>query len=127
MAGDALNGGGFAVVNAIELDNKGCVVPQESPYPGSNLFSLAAGGAIYVRDPHHKLVPEQLNGGRFTELTEQDWQLIRPYLEANEKFFGISVNCDLLTVDGVRHAPEDVYRKVSPVELGVLSKETVPE
>jgi len=127
MAGDALNGGGFAVVNGVEFDNKGRVVPQRSPYPGSNLFSLACGGAIYVRDPHQKLVPEQLNGGRFTELTEEDWLLIRPYLETNEQLFGISVDRDLLTVDGVRRAPQDVYRKVGAVKLAVLAKEEVPE
>ncbi len=127
MAGDALKGGGFAVVNGIEFDSKGRVVPQESPYPGSNLFSLASGGAIYVRDPHRKLIPEQLNGGRFTELAEEDWQLIRPYLETNEQLFDISVDRDLLTIDGVRRAPEDVYRKVSAVKLTVLAKEEVPE
>jgi glutamate synthase domain-containing protein 1/glutamate synthase domain-containing protein 3 len=127
MAGDALNGGGFVVVNGVEFDNKGRVVPQDSPYPGSNLFSLASGGAIYVRDPHHKLVPEQLNGGCFTELAEEDWLLIRPYLETNEQFFGISVDRDLLTVDGVRRAPEDVYRKVSTVKLAVLAREEIPE
>jgi glutamate synthase domain-containing protein 3 len=127
MAGDALNGGGFVVVNGIEFDNKGRLVPQESPYPGSNLFSLASGGAVYVRDPYHKLVPEQLNGGRFTELTEEDWLLIRPYLETNEQVFGISVDRNLLTVGGVRRAPEDVYRKVSAVKLAVLAKEEVPE
>ena len=123
MAGDALKGGGFAVVNGIEFDSKGRVVPQESPYPGSNLFSLASGGAIYVKDPHRKLVPEQLNGGRFTELAEEDWQLIRPYLETNEQLFGISVDRDLLNIDGVRRPPEDVYRKVSAVKLAVLAKE----
>jgi len=71
MAGDPLNGGGFVIVNGIEFDTKGRVVPQESPYPGSNLFSLASGGAIYIRDPHHKLVPEQLNGGLY-RLSPQD-------------------------------------------------------
>jgi glutamate synthase domain-containing protein 1/glutamate synthase domain-containing protein 3 len=127
MAGDALNGGGFVVVNGIEFDKQGRVVPQESPYPGSNLFSLASGGAIYVRDPHHKLIEEQLNGGYFTELGEEDWQLIRPYLENNEQLFGISVDRDLLTVNGVRRAPEDVYRKVNSARLAVLAKEEVPE
>ncbi len=120
MAGDPLKGGGFVVVNGIEFDNKGRVVPQESPYPGSNLFSLASGGAIYVRDPHHKLVPEQLNGAHFTPLTEKDWRLIRPYLETNERLFGISVDRDLLAVDGVRRAAETVYRKVSAVKSAVL-------
>jgi glutamate synthase domain-containing protein 1/glutamate synthase domain-containing protein 3 len=127
MAGDPLNGGGFVIVNGIEFDNKGRVVSQESPYPGSNLFSLASGGAIYIRDPHDKLVKGQLNGGFFTKLTEDDWQLIRPYLDTNEQLFGISIERDLLTVDSVRRAPEDVYRKVSPVRSAVLAKESVPE
>ncbi len=127
MAGDPLNGGGFVVVNGIEFDNKGSVVPQASPYPGSNLFSLASGGAIYVRDPHHKLVKEQLNGGRFTTLTEKDWRLIRPYLETNERLFGISVDRDLLAVDGVRRAPETVYRKVGVVRSAVTAAEAIPE
>jgi hypothetical protein len=127
MAGDPLKGGGFVVLNGIEFGNKGRVVPQESPYPGSNLFSLASGGAIYIRDPHHKLVDEQLNGGRFAELAEEDWLLIRPYLQTNEQLFGISIDRDLLTVDGVRRAPEDVYRKVSPVKSAVLAAQELPE
>jgi len=127
MAGDPLNGGGFVIVNGIEFDNKGRVVSQRSPYPGSNLFSLASGGAIYIRDPHHKLVKGQLNGGHFAKLTESDWQLIRPYLETNEQLFGISIERDLLTVDSVRRPPEDVYRKVSPIKLTVLAKESTPE
>lgn len=113
MAGDPLNGGGFVVLNGVEFDEKGKVVPLESPYPGSNLFSLASGGAIYVRDPHHKLVTEQLNGGHFAAVTEDDWHLILPYLKSNEELFGVSVEKDLLTVDGVRRSPEDVYRKVT--------------
>jgi glutamate synthase domain-containing protein 3 len=123
MAGDPLNGGGFVIVNGIEFDNKGRMVPQASPYPGSNLFSLASGGAIYIRDPHNKLVQGQLNGGYFAKLTEDDWQLIRPYLETNERLFGISIERDLLTVDSVRRAPEDVYRKVSPVKSVVHASE----
>ena len=113
MAGNPLNGGGFVILNGIKFDNKGRAISQASPYPGANLFSLASGGAIYVRDPYKRLVSEQLNGGQFTELTEEDWQLILPYLETNEQLFGISIDHDLLTVDSVRHAPEDVYRKVS--------------
>jgi len=127
MAGDPLNGGGFVIVNGIQFDNRGRVVPQESPYPGSNLFSLASGGAIYIRDPHHKLVTEQLNGGHFTPLTEKDWRLIRPYLETNERLFGISIDRDLLSVDGVRRAPETVYRKVRAAKSAVLATEAVPE
>jgi glutamate synthase domain-containing protein 1 len=56
MAGDPLNGGGFVILNGIELDGHARIVPQASPYPGSNLFSLASGGAIYVRDPGKRVV-----------------------------------------------------------------------
>jgi glutamate synthase domain-containing protein 1/glutamate synthase domain-containing protein 3 len=127
MAGDPLNGGGFVVLNGITFDDTGKVVPQEMPYPGSNLFSLASGGAIYVRDPHHLVVEAQLNGGRFFEMTEDDWQLILPYLEKNQELFGISIEDDLLTVDGVKRSPLEVYRKVGAVKLAVLSKDAVPE
>jgi hypothetical protein len=122
MAGDPHNGGGFVILNGIGFDDLGRVQELESPYPGSNLFSLASGGAIFVRDPHHKLVNEQLNGGEFAEFDETDWQLILPYLEANEHHFGISIEDDLLTVDGVRREPREVYRKVHAVKLAVLGK-----
>ena len=127
MAGDPHKGGGFVIVNGIEFDDKGCVQSLPSPYPGSNLFSLASGGAIFVRDPHHKLVADQLNGGKFTEVTEADWELLLPYLQANQRYFGISVKGDLLRVDGVGRPPGEVYRKVCPMKLSVLAKESVPE
>ncbi len=72
MAGDPLNGGGFVILNGMTYTDKGTLVEQETPYPGSNLFSLASGGAIYVRDPHHRIVPEQLNGGRIVSLGARD-------------------------------------------------------
>jgi hypothetical protein len=121
MAGDPLTGGGFVILNGIRIDEDGKVVPLAEPYPGSNLFSLASGGAIYVRDPHHKVVDQQLNGGKFTMLTQADWDLILPYLEENERLFGIKVE-DLLTVDGRACKPEEVYRKVMPVALKALAK-----
>jgi len=127
MAGDPHNGGGFVVLNGIEFDDRGSVRAQESPYPGSNLFSLASGGAIFVRDPHRKLLPEQLNGGQFVELSEEDWKLIFPYLKTNERYFGISVEHDLLMVDGHPCSPREVYRKVRAIKLAVLAKEAVPE
>jgi len=120
MAGDPLNGGGFVVVNGLEPDENGRFKEQETPYPGSNLFSLASGGAIYVRDPHFKLVEEQLNGGEFAVLTPEDWELILPYLKENERLFGVSVENDLLVVDGVRRTPQEVFRKVRPVKTAVL-------
>jgi glutamate synthase domain-containing protein 1/glutamate synthase domain-containing protein 3 len=124
MAGDALNGGGFVVVNGLTLDEDGKIVFLDRPYPGSNLFSLASGGALYVRDPHNLLVEEQLNGGAYTELTDADWDLIHPYLIENEKHFGIKVD-DLLTVDGTKLSPSKVYRKIEPGKLAVLTQ--IPE
>ena len=118
MAGDALNGGGFVVLNGLGFDdNNGAIRELDSPYPGSNIFSLASGGAIYVRDPHRKLVEEQLNGGQFAKMIEADWKLIEPYLMENEKLFGITID-RLLTVDGEKKAPKDVYRKIRPKKTG---------
>jgi glutamate synthase domain-containing protein 1/glutamate synthase domain-containing protein 3 len=122
MAGDALNGGGFVVLNGVEFDDEGGVREMQIPYPGSNLFSLASGGAIYVRDPHHCVIDEQLNGGELAPMTDEDWKLILPYLGENERLFGISIENHLLTVDGGRRRPEDVYRKVRPVKLAVLTE-----
>jgi glutamate synthase domain-containing protein 1/glutamate synthase domain-containing protein 3 len=122
MAGDTLKGGGFVIVNGLEFDHRGRIRTQASPYPGSNLFSLASGGAIYVRDPHQQMVDEQLNGGEIVPLTKADWELILPYLQENERLFGISLTKDLLTVDGEVKSPEEVYRKVQPVKLAILAK-----
>ena len=122
MAGDPLRGGGFVVLNGIEFDEKGNVREQATPYPGSNLFSLASGGAIYVRDPHNKIVEEQLNGGEFVPFTQDDWNLILPYLKENERLFNISIDQDLLTVGGSLREPKQVYRKVRAVKLDVLTE-----
>jgi glutamate synthase domain-containing protein 3 len=119
MAGNPLNGGGFAVLNGVTLDDHGQLLEMETPYPGANLFSLASGGAIYLRDPHRAVSAEQLNGGRFAELSEADWTLIRPYLEENERLFGIEI-AELLSVDGEERAPSAVYRKVEAQSLAVL-------
>jgi glutamate synthase domain-containing protein 1/glutamate synthase domain-containing protein 3 len=119
MAGDPLKGGGFVVLNGIGFDDaNGSICEYDSPYPGSNIFSLASGGAIYVRDPHKKLVDEQLNGGEFVEVTDADWNLIKPYLEENEKLFDITIE-RLLTVDGNKKTPGEVYRKIRPLTAAV--------
>jgi len=120
MAGDPLAGGGFVILNGMEFHASGRMTPLEAPYPGANLFSLASGGAIYIRDPHHRVVERQLNGGVFSPVTDKDWRLIRPYLEENERLFGVPVQ-ELLTVDGRACAPGDVYRKVGAVKLSVLA------
>jgi glutamate synthase domain-containing protein 3 len=114
MAGDPLNGGGFAIVNGLFFDENEEVQPLEMPYPGANLLSLASGGAIYVRDPFNTLVDDQLNNGVFLSLKDEDWKLLLPYLEENERLFGIRIKEDLLTVDGEERSPENVYRKVAP-------------
>jgi len=123
MAGDPLNGGGFAIVNGLRFNEFGEVIPLELPYPGSNLLSLASGGAVYVRDPPRTLVEEQLNAGAYQPLSPADWKLILPYLQENERLFGIRVQQDLLTVDGVLRKPAEVYRKVLPAKDAEIEAE----
>jgi len=120
MAGDPLQGGGFAILNGMTFDDTGWFVELPTPYPGGNLFSLASGGAIYLRDPHGKVDEDQLNGGQFAPLSEEDWRLIEPYLRQNEALFGILLE-DLLRVDGIVQPPDKVYRKVEVRSLEVLS------
>jgi len=122
MAGDPLNGGGFVILNGITFDEDQQIVELETPYPGGNLFSLASGGAIYVRDPHGKVTEDQLNGGEFAELSDQDWAVIKPYLEENERLFGIPVE-RLLMVDGKHLAPKKIYRKIKPRAVRALQAE----
>ncbi len=126
MAGDALNGGGFVILNGIAFDAQGTVVPLPNPYPGSNLFSLASGGAIYLRDPHQRVTEEQLNGGEFVRLSPADWQLLVPYLQENENLFGISIQNDLLRVDGRQMDYAAVYRKVQAAKPEVPGKASRP-
>jgi len=122
MAGNPFKGGGFIIVNGMEFDSRGRLRAQSTPYPGSNLFSLASGGAIYMRDPYHQVVEEQLNGGEIVRLTAADWNLILPYLQENERLFGISIDQDLLMVEGRQRHPDQVYRKVQAVKLAILTK-----
>lgn len=121
MAGNPLEGGGFVILNGLRFNEKGEIVESDTPYPGGNLFSLASGGAIYIRDPFFKIEPCQLNGGRLAKTSEKDWKLILPYLEENERLFNIPVK-RLLTVDNRRLSFSEAYRKIEAVELKVLSK-----
>ena len=120
MAGDPLRGGGFVILNGLEFDDEGKPTPLDMPYPGSNLFSLASGGAIYIRDPHNLVVEEQLNSGEFAPMTPEDWNLIQPYLIENERLFGISIEHDLLTSDGEKRPFNEIYRKIKAVKLAAL-------
>ncbi len=121
MAGDPYNGGGFVILNGMAFSDDGSLEELPTPYPGSNLFSLASGGAIFARDPHRRLLEDQLNGGEFAEFTDADWNLIRPYLEENERLFGISIEKDILSVNGKLRKPSEVYRRVKAVQLTVLT------
>ncbi|HYY91509.1 MAG TPA: glutamate synthase [Candidatus Dormibacteraeota bacterium] len=121
MAGDPYNGGGFVVVNGLKPSFDGRFIEQDYPYPGSNLFSLASGGAIFIRDPYRKVSNDQLNGGQLAEFTEKDWRLILPFLEENERLFGISVRNDLLSVGGKAIDALRVYRKIEPIPLEELA------
>jgi hypothetical protein len=113
MAGDPFNGGGFVIVNGVAYDGSGKLKQLETPYPGGNLFSLASGGAIFIRDPDHKVGEEQLNGGEFVPFEGRHWDLIRPILEQNEAIFGIPI-ADLLSASGGELPPERVYRVIVP-------------
>jgi len=121
MAGNPLFGGGFVVLNGMSFDPKGKPMILPSPYPGGNLFSLASGGAIYIRDPKKQVGEDQLNGGRISRLTEPDWKLIYPHLKENERLFGIPVEDFLLKVDGVSKPPEEIYRKIEAAPTVTLA------
>ena len=119
MAGDPLNGGGFVVVNGIGYDS-GRIRELEVPYPGGNLFSLASGGAVYIRDPASKVGVDQLNGGQLGKMSQDDWQLILPYLIENQELFGVKIE-DLLRTGSQRNEPEQVYRKIEAIPLKALT------
>ncbi|MDZ7261085.1 MAG: glutamate synthase, partial [candidate division KSB1 bacterium] len=111
MAGEEL-GGGFLIINGFYVNLYGEIMGLEDRYPGGNFFSLASGGAGYVNDPYHTLTEDQLNGAEFVEFTQDDWNVILPYLKENERLFGIMIDRDILTVDRVLKWPQEVYRKV---------------
>lgn len=117
MAG-AHTGGGFVIINGLAFDERGEVLGLEMKYPGNNLFSLASGGACYLNDPYHTVIENQLNGAEFIAFRREDWNTIFPYLQENEKLFGISIRNDVLMVDGVLKWPEEVFRKI------IASRET---
>ncbi|MDP6847089.1 MAG: glutamate synthase [Candidatus Poseidoniia archaeon] len=124
MAGDPLNDGGFVILNGLEWDDDGELRELPTPYPGGNLFSLASGGAIYVRDPHQRVTADQLNGGDFAPFTSADWAVVEPLLKQNEREFGIPVT-RLLEVDAQPRRPGEVYRRIQPAATKALQAEEV--
>ena len=112
---------GFIILNGVRFTEAGVLVEQDTPYQGGNLFPLAAASSVYLRDPRQTVGADQLNGGEIVPLSAHDWDRILPLLEENENLFGIRVE-DLLTVDGVVRSPQEVYRKVIPLEVVALSR-----
>lgn len=122
MAGDPLDGGGFVVLNGITFDEHNQIIDMDTPYPGGNLFSLASGGAIYVRDPFRRVSEDQLNGGEFSEFTSDDWSLIEPYLQENARHFDLPIE-RLLSIHGVSQEASKIYRKIRPHAVRALMAE----
>ena len=58
------------------------------------------------------------------DLSPADWDLILPYLEENQRLFGISIENNLLTVNRKKEEYSSVYRKVQAVKLDVLAMES---
>jgi len=112
----------FVILNGFEWDDNGELRELPTPYPGGNLFSLASGGAIYVRDPHQRVSTDQLNGGDFAPFTSADWAVVEPLLKQNEREFGIPVT-RLLEVDGQPRRPGEVYRRIQPAKIKALQAE----
>jgi hypothetical protein len=53
-------------------------------------------------------------------MSEDDWRLIVPYLQENQKLFGVKVQ-DLLRVGTEFYEPSRVYRKVEAIPLRALA------
>lgn len=122
MAGDPLNGGGFVILNGIAFDENNQIIELDTPYPGGNLFSLASGGAIFLRDPDKKVTEDQLNGGEFSPFTQEDWNLIKPYLDKNTEYFDIPIERLLMHL-GDKLPPDRIYRKIIPSAVRALQAE----
>ncbi len=122
MAGNPLYSGGFVIVNGIAFDEEGAIIELPTPYPGNNLFSLASGGAIYIRDPEHKLEKDQLNAGEYVEVTPKDWEVMLPFLRENERLFEIPID-RLLSYRGHSLPYHKIYRKIAPSRVRVLQEE----
>lgn len=122
MAGNPLKDGGFVILNGIFCDAEGKISDLPTPYPGSNLFSLSSGGAIYIRDPAQRVTKAQVNGGEFVAMTDQDADLIMPYLKENEELFHIPVS-RLLEHSGNARSINSIYRKIAPSHHHALQQE----
>jgi hypothetical protein len=120
MAGDPFNDGGFIILGGIAFDAKGTPYDLDTPYPGGNLFSLASGGALYVRDPKGMVGTDQLHGGKFSSFTIDDSKLILPYIHENEQFFKISLLESNNFLSGTKdNNLDNLFRKIVPAPLHI--------
>ena len=62
----------------------------------------------------------------FARLTPEDWELVLPMLQENQRLFGIALD-QLLTVNGRRLKPAQVYRKVVPGIAKAMEPEETDE
>ncbi len=80
-----------------------------------------------MRDPFRTIDREQLNGGEVYDIDEKDWDLILPFLKENERLFGISIENDLLKVNGHKKSPLEVYCRVAPTKSGHMEEDGLEE
>ena len=78
-------------------------------------------GERYLRDPEQLVGEDQLNGGRFAKLDQRDWDVIRPYLEENERLFGIKIENGLPWKGKSSLDRSETYRKIGAVQLEALT------
>ena len=76
-------------------------------------MALASVGMIFLRDPNRAVGADQLNGGKFFEISSDHWELTRPLLEGNESLFGIPVS-RLPAHKGGPTSPEAIFRLLLP-------------
>jgi AcrR family transcriptional regulator len=84
---------GLEILRALDTSGRG----NDELLSATNLLLGMLNGIAtrpFVRSTHdaRRLAEDQLNGGRIAELAPADWELIRPYLEENERLFGIKVS-----------------------------------
>ncbi len=107
-------GGGFAIVNGLRFDDFGNVVPWKCPIRAAISSRWPPAGRSTSATRIARWSTSSSTAGPTGRCGAADWKLILPYLEENQRLFGIRIDRDLLTVDGVQRSPAQVYRKVMP-------------
>jgi len=89
MAGDPLNGGGFVILNGVEFDGAAAWRPwrRRTPAPTCSRSPAAGPSTSAIRASWWSRASSM--AACSFPVTDKDWRLIRPYLEENERLFGI--------------------------------------